>query len=75
MKYRLKITANIQKYLDDFIVYIDVQPGENRWAYLLQELQMGYTSSLCLYYHNTLLPVYAFQMKMISFLSFSVYLF
>ena len=30
----------LSKYLDDFIVYIDVQPGENRWAYLLQELQM-----------------------------------
>lgn len=26
--------------MDDFIIYIDVQPGENRWAYLLQELQM-----------------------------------
>ena len=30
----------LSKYIDDFIVYIDVQPGENRWAYLLQELQM-----------------------------------
>ena len=30
----------LSKYLDDFIIYIDVQPGENRWAYLLQELQM-----------------------------------
>ena len=30
----------LSKYLDDFVVYIDVQPGENRWAYLLQELQM-----------------------------------
>lgn len=30
----------LSKYLDDFVVYIDVQPGENRWAYLLQELQL-----------------------------------
>lgn len=30
----------LSKYLDDFVVYIDVQPGENRWAYLLQEIQM-----------------------------------
>ena len=30
----------LSKYLDDFIVYIDVNPGENKWAYLLQELQI-----------------------------------